>query len=186
MLGTHNSLSFVKPQQWWLRPFSWMAKCQSLNIEDQWKAGARYFDIRVKVRNYEIISSHGLMTYDIKVVDQLYILDKLALNSNEECYIRFVIEDGKNIQYVQHAYEILTSSFVHLNFLGLISKPGWVYIEDSDYSVDEIHSYKLFTWKDFLCPKYWAKKFLKKNLEINHSGKYLILDFIELYRNETI
>lgn len=179
MLGTHNSLSFNKPQ-WWLRPFAWMAKCQSLDIESQWKAGARYFDIRVKVKGDRLVSSHGLMTYDIDVIEQLYTLDKLAGKSKEACYIRFVMESDNDKKYIIPIYDLITSIYIHLNFLGLIVKSNWEYLRGSEYHIDEIHGYKLFTWEDFLCPKYWAKKLVKKNLEIDHTGKYLIVDFIEL------
>lgn len=185
MLGTHNSLSFNKPQ-WWLRPFAWMARCQSLDIENQWKAGARYFDIRVKVKEGGLVSGHGLMTYDIDVIEQLHILDKLARMNNEDCYIRFIMESNNDKKYVISTYDIITSVFVHLNFLGLIVKSNWEYLRDSEYQIDEVHGYKFLTWKDFLCPKYWAKKYRNKNLEIDHTGKYLILDFIEMYNKDKV
>jgi hypothetical protein len=180
MLGTHNSLSFNKPQ-WWLRPFAWMARCQSLDIENQWKAGARYFDIRVKVKEGRLVSGHGLMTYDINVIEQLYILEELARMNNETCYIRFIMESNNNKEHVTSTYDTITSLFVHLNFLGLIVKSNWEYLRKSDYCIDEIHGYKFLTWKDFLFPKYWAKKYRSKNQEIDHTGKYLVLDFIEMY-----
>nr|DAH01868.1 MAG TPA: hypothetical protein [Crassvirales sp.] len=32
-LGTHNSMSYLKPKRWWMRPFHFIAKCQSRHID---------------------------------------------------------------------------------------------------------------------------------------------------------
>lgn len=180
MIGTHNSLSFCKPQ-WWLRPFCWMAKCQSLTIKEQWDKGARYFDIRIKYTKDGVVSGHGIMTYNIDVAEQLAILNLFAKESRNVCYIRMVIENNKDVEYLKEFYKICSKVFVNLRFLGLVTKNPWVYIVENNYSIPEIHGYKMLKWYNFLCPKYWAYKYIEKNRKVNHNNKYFILDFIELY-----
>lgn len=63
-LGTHNSLSYHLPQ-WWMIPFMWMARCQRLNIEEQYVLGVRYFDIRPKLVGGRVVAGHGLATYKL-------------------------------------------------------------------------------------------------------------------------
>ena len=85
-LGTHNSLSYCKPQ-WYFRLFNFIGKCQDLNIYEQYEAGVRYYDIRVKFKKDKIVSGHGLLTYNINVED---VLD--FLNDQATCNVRIVLE----------------------------------------------------------------------------------------------
>lgn len=95
-LGTHNSLSYLRPRQWWLRPFAWMARCQSLTIEEQWEAGVRYFDIRVKFdKNKVAKSGHGLMTYDVRVDHILWLIEDYAISSREKAVVRLFHENKR-------------------------------------------------------------------------------------------
>lgn len=96
--GTHNSLSYLKPRQWWLRPLAWIARCQDMTIEEQLQYGVRYFDIRVKFRNNIAISGHGLMDYDIPVYTVLRDINKTPVSptsSNTPITARLVLEDRK-------------------------------------------------------------------------------------------
>ena len=48
LLGSHNSLSYLSPMKWYMIPFHFMAKCQSVDYKTQYeKYGIRLFDIRL-------------------------------------------------------------------------------------------------------------------------------------------
>ena len=66
-LASHNSWSYLKPKKWWMRLFTFMAKCQSKDIWRQWCLyGVKCFDLRVRFsKNGELIVAHGLMEYRI-------------------------------------------------------------------------------------------------------------------------
>lgn len=87
-LGTHNSLSYL-PCQWWLRPFAWMGRCQSLTLLEQYRMGVRYFDIRVKYVKGKTVSGHSLLTYDVDIENVLYLLDNYG-----DCIVRLFLENS--------------------------------------------------------------------------------------------
>ena len=66
-IGSHNSLSYIKPKKWYLMPFHFMARCQSKDYVKQYETyGVRLFDVRIwfdKDGNPEV--RHGLMSFDI-------------------------------------------------------------------------------------------------------------------------
>lgn len=89
-LGTHNSLSYL-PCQWYLRPFAWVGRCQSLTLEKQYEKGVRWFDIRVKYIDGEALSGHGLLTYNISIPAVLNYL-----NRKKDCVVRLFLENSKS------------------------------------------------------------------------------------------
>lgn len=89
-LGTHNSLSCL-PCQWYLRPFAWVGKCQSLDIAEQYKKGVRWFDIRIKYVNDRTISGHGLLTYKVDMESVF-----AWFNQHIDCIVRLYLENSKN------------------------------------------------------------------------------------------
>lgn len=65
IIGTHNSMTFLRPAKWYgwfMIPF---ARCQKKTIIQQWEAGARVFDLRVKFDRYgNSHFAHGLYDCD--------------------------------------------------------------------------------------------------------------------------
>lgn len=179
-LGTHNSLSYHKCQ-WWLRPFSWIGKCQSLTIQEQFDLGVRYFDIRVKFDKHgNPISGHGLLTYNIDITQVLKYLD----NKKERIIVRLFLENSKKnpnkwnnlfadyIQYWKQAYPYLYfveggCRYEYKNFISC--------------NIDSRVCYAEY-WKKKFCipfPKIWAKKH-NSNLHLDDNDKqYSIYDFIQ-------
>lgn len=88
-LGTHNSLSYL-PCQWYLRPFAWIGRCQSLDLAGQYGRGVRWFDIRIKYKGEKTMSGHGFLTYDVDI-DKVFDF----LNSQDErCVVRIFLENS--------------------------------------------------------------------------------------------
>ena len=58
--GSHNSWTYLKPKKWWMYLIRWAAKCQSKNIIEQYNAGVRCFDLRLKCKeNGDMCIAHG-------------------------------------------------------------------------------------------------------------------------------
>lgn len=45
--GSHNTMSYLPPRHWWMRPFRAIARCQSRTLLEQLDAGAEAVDLRV-------------------------------------------------------------------------------------------------------------------------------------------
>lgn len=104
ILGSHNSWSYLKPKKWWMRPFAFVAKCQSKSIVEQYTAyGVRCFDLRVRwdERNQLPIIAHGLMEY--KYTLEMLEADMRWLNAKKDCYVRVLHEVRNEKQYTKYS-----------------------------------------------------------------------------------
>ena len=91
-LASHNTVTYLPIKQWYLRPFTFMARCQSRSYIMQYKLGARFFDIRVRFdKNGKPYCAHGLAAYDIDPISIINELEILAYDE-EEIYIRLLLE----------------------------------------------------------------------------------------------
>ena len=69
MIGSHNTMTYLKPHKWWMKLINFTSKCQSKDIEEQYAAGVRYFDIRVCIGEHDSLPTHyghGLIRYKIE------------------------------------------------------------------------------------------------------------------------
>ena len=92
ILGSHNSWSYLPVRKWWMKPLIFAAKCQDLNIKDQYNIyNVRCFDLRIRFdENDGLIVAHGIIEYDINVIELLRCLK--VINSWGNCYIRVIHE----------------------------------------------------------------------------------------------
>lgn len=75
-------MSYLRPRRWWMWPGLVVARCQSLNIEGQWAAGARCFDLRVWLPRWTSGRwefAHGAVSFDSRtglseVVERIHCL----------------------------------------------------------------------------------------------------------------
>lgn len=110
-LASHNSLSYAPVKQWYLKPFYWIAKCQSKNIEKQYKAGVRYFDFRLDGSH----PAHGYIRYNIDVLHELTFL-----NRQGDCTVRIICENIYNLYPFINMCRFLEGTFTDIKFCG-----GW-------------------------------------------------------------
>ena len=92
MIGSHNTMTYLKPQKWWMKLINFTSKCQSKDIEEQYAAGVRYFDIRVCIGEHDSLPTHyghGLIRYKI---EQQPILQGLLLRNG--AVGRIILEKG--------------------------------------------------------------------------------------------
>lgn len=208
-LGSHNSMTYLKPQ-WWLRPLAWIGRCQSLSIKQQFDAGARWFDLRIAFDNKGFpFFAHGLMSYKgVPVNDVLKTLDALSSDCvGEKVYIRILNERDSN--YSKILFRAFCANVIkeypNLVFTGGQNKKDWKLIYDfgnypdmpliDKYSScnhdkceydengnDVNHINNTGVVIDDICPKWYAKRNnLRNRNEYINQDVYLLLDFIGEY-----
>ena len=187
IIGTHNSMTYLRPQHWygWLMlPF---ARCQSKTLMKQWEAGSRCFDLRVRFnRRGDATFAHGLYEcrHDADPYETVRTLAALALTESETLYVRLVLEDTASTEYNEYYFRKFCR-FVQL-FPSLVPFQGnrkgdWKQIFEFGYKpnlvqmvgsmADDVH------WWEKIMPFAYALRKNKENKK-NPSGDITIYDFI--------
>lgn len=159
-LGSHNSFTYLKPKHWWMYPLIPFARCQSRNIPQQFKHGARWFDLRVRYnRDNKLIVAHGLMVYKADVMTVCEALDMLNIQAfacNDPVYVRVLYEmpgKDKSDQAKEHEAQFsgfcnfIQNRYQHLIFVGGQRKYDWVQIHNfHTQSPKSVDKYSSMTW----------------------------------------
>lgn len=125
ILGSHNSWSYLPPRRWWMRPISFMAKCQRFDIRTQYeKYGVRCFDLRVRFNKHGLgIVCHGIVEYCF-TASKIYE-DLAWLDAKGDCYVRVMHEVRTMKQYkarqrnlFRHFCERLENEYRNIRFWG--------------------------------------------------------------------
>lgn len=178
-IGTHNSLSYL-PCQWYLRPFSWIGKCQSKTIEEQYNDGVRYFDIRVKFnKNKKPISGHGILTYNIDIEEVLKLLND---KKDDTIIVRLFLENNKK---KPRELDELFSKYIEkwmLEYKYLYFVEGGCRYEYKAFINRNIKYEVCYAeyWKKKFCipfPRLWAKMHNKKNHLTDNDKIFNVYDF---------
>lgn len=186
-LGTHNSMSYLRPKYWYMYPFRFIAKCQNLDIDQQLDLGIRMFDIRLSY-NKDLIPEfrHGIMVFRGNVEG---ILNKLN-NFREPIYVRLLLETHRtteDLDIKQKYFKIDCQRWEHiypnLKFFCGRRKFDWKQIYkfklddlDVDQYVSSMQSKGVFSWFPWL----YAKLFNKDNISKVNTNKWSLFDFIEI------
>ena len=188
ILASHNSMSYLPVANWLLKPFAFMARCQSKTIEEQYAAGVRLFDIRVgydKKGNAHF--RHGLMRFkgDVEAVLQW-------LNSQPELVrVRLILEEYRDDGDMQQENCFTDDcrrwerTYPNLTFFGGVRKHDWeelyVFPINLERSIKHMYASMQGSKIDDLWPWLWAKLHNKKNLSEAKKtchGKYVMIDFV--------
>lgn len=184
-LGTHNSMTYLKPKKWYLYPLQFIARCQSKTIKEQYeKYGIRYFDLRIrfdKKGNPEF--AHGMMSYKGNVDDILEYLN----SHNEKVQVRFSLEILKENLEQEKQFQLYCalceSLYPNLKFHCGGRKYDWkiVYEFENPYPTTD-EKVSSTTWKiwDDWCPYIYARLMNKKNIKKGTDKEYMTLDFIQI------
>ena len=196
IIGTHNSMTYLRPQKWYgwfMIPF---ARCQRKTIEQQWNDGARCFDLRIRfTKQGEPYFAHGLYECTHKanpahVLEELY---KLMLRDNEQVVVRLILEDpdkqNHNVYYFEQlcrvwethqARQSVTVNKVLL-FFGGNRMGDWAQIVEFDYKPNLTQYVGSMMedarWYEKIMPFAYAWRRNKKNKQ-NPQGDIAIYDFI--------
>lgn len=176
-IGTHNSGTGEKSSgllSWLVAPFS---KCQSKTLIEQYRAGCRYFDIRIKEHKGKLYLAHGLWRskYDI-----YKILREFFGYVNDKVYLMVTYEGQGHIDELNQFYEWLKWDYPCAVVTSLnIKKPEWKCIRLIN-NIPVEQEFKVLdgtSWHTYLpIPLLWKKIYFNKP-EFN-SEFYKLVDFL--------
>lgn len=119
-IGTHNSATGESGHgilSWLGTPF---ARCQSKTIAEQYKAGCRYFDIRIKETKRGWVCAHGIWQSKRTVGDVLDQIDAYG-----DCYVMLTYE-GQAPDDFCRITDRLVDNFPKITFTSVnTKKPEW-------------------------------------------------------------
>lgn len=195
MLGSHNSITSY-PCVWYTKPFNIFAKCQSKTIEEQLKAGVRFFDFRIRMKaDGSYCFAHGLVKYKVKSLTYIFdIISNFIKSNNTEVYFRVFLEYSKKPKEYEllikgHLIELINSVMKGRNsihFCGARAKWDYKEFMHGDVYVPLTDKYSsCIGWKRFIhcIPYLYAKKRNKGFKEeykdvLNSTDKVLLIDFV--------
>lgn len=185
-LGSHNSMTYLPPKQWWLKPFHFIAKCQNKTLQEQYECGVRVFDIRVKWdnKNDKWVFAHGSMTF--KCYDVKYYFNYLN-NLNEHIDIRLILEynrEPNNIDYIvnkfQNDVKEWQQQYINISFFAFNRKYDWLVLCHANYKPTIYQAVSSMTGSilDDWCPWFYAKLHNKDILKQGTDKNILLIDFV--------
>lgn len=194
IVASHNSWSCMPERKRWMKLVRPIARCQNKSIVQQYYDNVRCFDLRLRwdEKENDFVLAHGIVTYKGRYYYDLLWLDEQAYRSNEDVYIRVLLEDsGKANEFIDERFSekcrALERRFSSLKFFGgFPARKRWreyiYHFKTKEPSVDEQHVSVSGKWWEFI-PKRWAKKnnkrvrIIKEEVETIKSN-FLMLDFV--------
>lgn len=190
-IGSHDTMTYLKPKRWWLYPFRFIARCQRVSIEEQYeKYGIKLFDIRVKYNKKHKIweFAHGSMVYKGKTPQEVF---EFLNSKNEGIYIRLVLEYNSPVKNMDDISEYFVKQCIewreqysNLFFFEFRRKYDWKRL----YTYDEMHEPTIYqaissmTWKilDDWYPWLYAHSHNHDNIAQGTNKEYLLIDFVDI------
>lgn len=149
-LGTHNSMTYLKPNGSLQELGRTFGKCQNLTIDEQYDFGVRFFDLRIRFHPDGIsFFAHGFLEFF--GVDPYAVIR--ALDKKGDCIIQLVMESNSMIADSQNDFftdfcRTCEQEFTHTVFTGGWSKypsSGTVVYPFQSALVPRQEAYKVFT-----------------------------------------
>lgn len=152
IIGAHNTMTYRSPKQWYLKPFSFIARCQRMDYKTlHEKYNVDVFDLRIfydKSQNIEF--RHGCFRYDAS--DLCEILDYCNKN---KMYVRFLFEYRKTTEERKDLEELIENfkrlcqnvenKYKDIKFYGGYITETEVVIYDFKNKINEIGFYSSVT-----------------------------------------
>lgn len=203
MIGSHNSMSYLPVRQWYLKPFGWMARCQSKTLGEQLRTyGVRLFDFRVRFDLCgNLVFAHGPIQFKGDVEQYLSSLALECFRQNiSTVYVRVILESNKSMwnqeqqeEHFRYFCEDIQRKYRNITFFGGNRKYDWkeIYHFDTDVQLKDLYSSTTnifggskdhWTAKlDDLWPWLYAKLRNKKNIR-NYKDEdgILFIDYVNI------
>lgn len=205
IIGFHDFFTSLKIRHWWLKPFSYFAKCQhtkdlmaSITTILHGKTQCDIcFDMRIyydnKSKSFQ--PAHGLISYKWPNLLQIYgYLDTIAdLQSNnvlQRVYIRLILERKGHEEEFNQFCKYLEETYPSFTFFGGVCKKGWVALyhfkNDNNIERNTIQYVGSMAddarWYERFIPILYAKRMNTKNLqkceEFSNNDTIALFDFI--------
>ena len=167
ILGSHNSMTYLKSHSIFMNIFKFCWRCQTSDIDTQLLKGVRCFDIRIRLKNGDWVFAHGRST--LKSTTQngldnlLSHLNKYAINTSEKIYVRLILEESKeNLEqeaaFVEKVKEIDNKYAPNLIFFEFTRKFDWKVLVDTGVHIKEPEQFvgSMKSWYGKIWPwLYW-------------------------------
>jgi len=188
MIGTHDSGTGEASRRWWhelLRPF---ARTQDKSLSEQFDAGARLFDLRVRKQGGGYILAHGLWESSMTLKDALAILSKKSQESGAPVYV-MVTYEGKlptleRFNFAEGAKRMVKDAGLVLEGV-YIKKPVWTMLLWGGQPITVVQGFASLEWFSWRClipiPRFW---WWVTNREVHlvesdgQTTKVVLLDFM--------
>lgn len=187
ILGSHNSWSYLPVKHWWIRPFSFIYKCQRYDIKTQYERyKVRCFDLRVRFDNEgNLIVAHGYAEFKISHNELLEQLD--WIDSRTDCYLRVIHEVRNKKQYTSKSKTEFRNLCQSLEYR-LKHTRLWcgknLYNWENDYYFDNSPSctelYSSVLAPNWDTPKSYAKLHNKINKQLCTNSNILLIDYVDI------
>ena len=129
-LGSHNSVTGYKGKGIVSKLVTIFSRCQSKKLDEQYLAGVRLFDIRVKLdsKTNKYIGAHGLWKCNLTLEDILDIINNISTEQSKSD-VMITLEKGEvTNEFINYINDLK----VNYKFIDIVSinqkKPQWQYI----------------------------------------------------------
>jgi hypothetical protein len=112
LIGSNNSLTYLRPSSWWSKIFRLFNKCQTANFKEQYDyCGVRLFDLKLYADEHcHMVGKNGFVKYPIfSLYEILSYLDKKG-----DVTIRITFEATEWDANADIEYERIEKKFIHI------------------------------------------------------------------------
>lgn len=178
-IATHNSCTGERGYSY-TKLFTLFSRCQNKTIEEQFNAGVRYFDIRIRITERGIVSAHGFWESERSIQSILRQLNDLAKNDSAPCYYSITYEGDLEYKHFKKYVDSWKGAYknIILTFVA-IKKPYWHIVETKNLVYCE-NCYTILnfsTWHTFL-PIPWLWKKIYHNKVYFNKDSFKMVDFV--------
>ena len=135
LIGSHNTMSYLKVAHWWLRPLRITARCQHKNLIDQLANPIiDVLDLRVRFSNrlHKWVFCHGLIDFDSSVGVGA-VAEYIHCRRGNRAVIRLLLERGTSSLDMNRFEQLcrqLEEEYPEITFIGGRTKKGWHLVYD--------------------------------------------------------
>ena len=190
-IGSHDTMTYLRPAKWWMRIFHFMAQCQDYSIQKQYEDyGVKMFDIRLKYlpKEDKWVFAHGSIYFDKDIYE---VFDYLN-SRGESIYVRMLLEYNrkpKNEEAIISKYITLCRSLrktsKNLKFFEFRMKYNWepLFKYKGMITPNICQRVSSTTGKiiDDWFPRLYAWMFNKDIVNQGTNADWLLIDFIGKY-----
>lgn len=188
ILGTHNTMTYLRPKSLLLKPFAAFAQCQDKTIDQQIEIGVQYFDLRIRFDDGKPYFCHGLIRYDDLGTYTVYdVLRKInELGKTKDVYVRMMLETSEYDQDQDYAFNTFTlrwkTKYPHINWWCERKYSLNVHAHDFGVNFVEKATWIKNVWMMLRTPRHYARE-VNDRLLISAKEQYddtiVAVDFID-------
>lgn len=179
-IGTHNSLTGEAGGGWLSRLLTPFARCQRKNLRQQYAAGCRYFDLRIRPAAGVWRGAHGPWTSRRTFADLLGELNALALTAETWVMITYEGACPDEAAFRDTVDDLMERVAPRLLLASVnVKKPAWHTLDADPDAPPHENAYTVLdgsTWHTLLpVPRLWA--WLRQRKAFNERC-YTFVDFL--------